>query len=107
MPERPRILITQKILPDAYPLLQAVGDVEANMDEGVIWSSDELLRRAPGHDYLLSLVTDTIDAKLLEVCANATPRLKMIANMAVGYNNIDVEAAARLDIKVSNTPGVL
>jgi glyoxylate reductase len=99
--------MTQKVPEAAYPLLEAVGDVEANREEGVIWSYDELLERAPGHDYIYSLVTNTIDARLLEACAATTPRLKLVANMAVGYNNIDVVAATRLHIAVTNTPGVL
>ncbi|EFH86760.1 2-hydroxyacid dehydrogenase [Ktedonobacter racemifer] len=107
MSERPKILVTQKIPADAYSLLHAIGEVEANMDEGVIWSPEELSRRAPGHDYLLCLLTDTIDARLLGACASASPRLKLVANMAVGYNNIDVEAATRQQIAVSNTPGIL
>ncbi|HCF84422.1 MAG TPA: D-glycerate dehydrogenase, partial [Ktedonobacter sp.] len=81
--------------------------VEANMEEGVIWPYEELLRRGPGHDYIYSLLTDNIDASFLEACAASTPRLQLVANMAVGYNNIDVEAATRLGIAVSNTPGVL
>ncbi|GAC1433609.1 MAG: 2-hydroxyacid dehydrogenase family protein [Ktedonobacteraceae bacterium] len=100
----PNILVTQKLPDAAYPLLQAAGTVDANTEEGRIWSADELLERAPGHDYLLCLVTDTIDARLLEACA---PQLKLVANMAVGYNNIDVAAARRLGIVVTNTPGVL
>jgi glyoxylate reductase len=100
---RPKILVTQKVPDPAYPPLEAIGDVEANMEEGVIWSYEELLRRGPGHDYIYSLLTDNIDARFLETCT----RLKMVANMAVGYNNIDVEAATRLGIAVSNTPGVL
>jgi len=107
MTERPKILVTQKVPDPAYPLLEAIGDVEANMEEGVIWPYEELLRRGPGHDYIYSLLTDNIDARFLEACAASTPRLKMVANMAVGYNNIDVEAATRLGIAVSNTPGVL
>jgi glyoxylate reductase len=107
MSERPKILVTQKVPGPAYPLLEAIGDVEANMEEGVIWPYEELLRRGPGHDYLYCLLTDNIDAHFLETCAAATPRLKMVANMAVGFNNIDVEAATRLGIGVSNTPGVL
>jgi glyoxylate reductase len=107
MIRRPSILITQKIPDAAYPLLEAIGDVEANREEGCIWSAAELLRHAPGHDYLYCLLTDTIDARLLEACASASPRLKMVANMAVGFNNIDVETATRLGIAVSNTPGVL
>ncbi len=107
MSERPKILVTQKVPEPAYPLLEAIGDVEANPVEGNIWSYEELLRRGPGHDYIYCLLTDNIDAQFLEACAAATPRLKMVANMAVGYNNIDVEAATRLGIAVSNTPGVL
>ncbi|HLX40899.1 MAG TPA: D-glycerate dehydrogenase [Ktedonobacteraceae bacterium] len=107
MPERPKILVTQKVPDPAYPLLEAIGDVEANMAEGNIWPYEELVRRGPGHDYIYSLLTDNIDANFLQACADASPRLKMVANMAVGFNNIDVEAATRLSIAVSNTPGVL
>ena len=100
----PKILVTQKIPDATYPLLEAVGVVDANMEEGRIWSASELLQKAPGHDYLLCLVTDSINAQVLEAC---TPQLKLVANMAVGYNNIDVVAAHRLGIEVTNTPGVL
>ncbi len=107
MADRPKILVTQKVPDPAYPPLEAIGDVEANMEEGVIWPYEELLRRGPGHDYIYCLLTDNIDARFLEACAAGTPRLKMIANMAVGFNNIDLETATRLGIAVSNTPGVL
>jgi glyoxylate reductase len=107
MTERAKILVTQKVPDPAYPILEAIGSVEANMEEGLIWPYEELLRRGPGHDYIYCLLTDNIDARFLEACATAQPRLKMIANMAVGFNNIDVTAATRLGIAVSNTPGVL
>ena len=107
MPEQPKILVTQKVPQAAYPILEAIGDVDANMHEGEVWSHEELLRRGPGHDYVYCLVTDTIDAAFLEACATSTPRLKLVANMAVGYNNIDIAAATRLGIAVTNTPGVL
>ena len=107
MTDRPKILVTQKVPDPAYSPLEAIGDVEANMEEGNIWPYEELLRRGPGHDYIYSLLTDNIDARFLEACAASTPRLKMVANMAVGFNNIDVETATRLRIAVSNTPGVL
>jgi glyoxylate reductase len=77
------------------------------MEEGVIWPYEELLRHGPGHEYIYCLLTDNIDARFLEACVAGTPRLKMVANMAVGFNNIDVDAATRLGIAVSNTPGVL
>ncbi len=107
MTGRPKILVTQKVPDPAYPPLEQIGEVEANMHEGVIWPYEELLRRGPNHDYIYSLLTDNIDARFLEACAAGTPRLRMVANMAVGYNNIDVDAATRLGIAVSNTPGVL
>ncbi len=107
MTDRPKILVTQKVPDPAYPPLEAIGDVEANMEEGNIWPYEELLRRGPGHDYIYSLLTDNIDARFLEACAASTPSFKMVANMAVGFNNIDVETATRLRIAVSNTPGVL
>jgi len=107
MTDRPKILVTQKVPDPAYPPLEAIGDVEANMEEGNIWPYEELLSRGPGHDYIYSLLTDNIDARFLEACAASTPSLKMVANMAVGFNNIDVETATRLRIAVSNTPGVL
>lgn len=107
MATRPKILVTQRVPDPAYAPLEAIGEVEANMEEGVIWPYEELLRRGPGHDYIYCLLTDTIDARFLEACAAGTPRLKMVANMAVGYNNIDVETATRLGIAASNTPGVL
>ena len=107
MTNRPKILVTQKVPDPAYPLLEAIGEVEANREEGVIWPYEELLRRAPGHDYIYCLLTDNIDERFLEACAAANPRTKMIANMAVGFNNINTEAATRLGIAVSNTPGVL
>ena len=107
MTDRPKILVTQKVPDPAYPLLAAIGDVDANMEEGSIWPYEELLSKGPGHDYIYSLLTDNIDAKFLEACVASTPRLRMVANMAVGFNNIDVEAATRLGIAVSNTPGVL
>src|SRR5229473_3668984 len=111
MTDRPKILVTQKVPDPAYPPLEAIGDVDANMEEGSIWPYEELLNRGPDHDYIYSLLTDNIDAKFLEACVESVvasaPRLRMVANMAVGFNNIDVEAATRLGIAVSNTPGVL
>jgi len=107
MEARPRILVTQKVPDPVYPPLTEIGIVDANEEEGLIWSPETLLQRAPGHDYLFSLVTNTIDARLLEACAASTPRLKLVANMAVGFNNIDLATATRLGIAVTNTPGIL
>jgi glyoxylate reductase len=104
-----RILITQQIPDEGLALLRAAGDVslESNPTPGAIWTAEELRARLPGHDYLLCLLTDQIDAALLEAGARGTPPLRLVANMAVGYNNIALEAARRLGILVTNTPGVL
>jgi lactate dehydrogenase-like 2-hydroxyacid dehydrogenase len=107
MEAHPRILVTQKVPDPAYPPLAEIGTIDANEEEGLIWSPETLFLRAPGHDYLFCLVTNTIDARLLEACAASTPRLKLVANMAVGFNNIDLAAATRLGIAVTNTPGIL
>ena len=66
-------------------------------------SPEELRDGARDAEGLLALITDRVDAALLD----AAPRLRAIANMAVGTDNIDVEAAAQRGIPVGNTPGVL
>ena len=64
---------------------------------------DELLWRVAGKDALICLLTETIDAELLA----AASRLRMVANVAVGFDNIDLQACTRQKVAVSNTPGVL
>jgi glyoxylate reductase len=64
----------------------------------------ELLRGVRGVDALLCLLSETIDDEIMEA---AGPRLRVISNMAVGYDNVDVEAATKRGILVTNTPGVL
>ena len=64
---------------------------------------DELLARAPHLEGLLALLTDPVDAELIE----AAPRLRAISNYAVGVDNVDVEAATARSIPVGNTPDVL
>lgn len=77
--------------------------------EAEIWEHDypppyqELVSRIHDKDGLLCLLTDRIDAALMD----AAPRLKVISQCAVGYDNIDVSAATRRGIRVGNTPGVL
>jgi glyoxylate reductase len=108
------VLISQQIPDAGLALLRSARDavLEINPTPGAIWTAEELRAHVPGHEYLLCLLTDQIDAALLEAGARAagaqgTPRLRLVANMAVGYNNIDLEAARRLGILVTNTPGVL
>jgi glyoxylate reductase len=99
------ILITRGIPAAGLTLLAAAGagtrvlqpDADAAVDRAA------LLDAAASADVLLTLLTERIDENVLA----ANPRLRGVANFAVGYNNIDVAAAARLGIPVSNTPGVL
>jgi glyoxylate reductase len=79
--------------------------LDINPDADRIWSKQELIERLKGggYDGLYCMLTNPIDAEVLD----AAPGLKVIANMAVGYNNIDVKEATRRGIAVSNTPGVL
>jgi len=66
-------------------------------------SRQELLRGIRNADGLISMLSDRIDREVID----AGPKLKIISNYAVGYNNIDLQAAADRDIPVTNTPGVL
>ncbi len=104
-----RVLVSQQIPQEGLDLLRSAEDLqlEINPTPGAIWTQEELRARIPGHDYLLCLLTDQIDAALLETGVRGSPPLRLVANMAVGYNNIDVEAARRLGVLVTNTPGVL
>lgn len=68
------------------------------------WGHDELVRQASQADAVLATLADRVDAKVLEAGAG---RLQVVANIAVGYDNIDVARAATLGIAVCNTPGVL
>lgn len=85
------------ILRKAYPHFQM------NMEDRVL-TRDELLSTVPGLDGLLSLLTDRIDAELLDV---AGPQLKIVANHAVGFDNVDLKAATERGVLITNTPGVL
>lgn len=82
--------------------LEAACDVDRIDATGPV-THDELVRRVAGKQALLSMVTDTVDRAVIE----AGKDLRVIANAAVGYNNIDVAAARERGIIVTNTPDVL
>lgn len=84
-------------------LRQNCKTVDVNPDDRVLTRA-ELLKNVKGRDAVLCLLTDKIDD---EVFAAAGPQCKIFANYAVGFNNVDVEAAKRRKVRVSNTPGVL
>ena len=97
-----RIFVTREL---PFPALDRLRE-EHEVD---VWPELEppppavLRERAARADALLTLLTDRVDAELLDAC----PQLQAVANMAVGTDNVDLEAAAARGIPVGNTPGVL
>lgn len=104
MTPRVRVLVTRR-LPDAglAPLREAGLLVDVyDSDEAI--PRAELLRRAAGAEALITLMSERVDDELLDA---AGPGLKVVANYAVGYDNVDVAACARRGVAVTNTPDVL
>src|SRR3990172_2719220 len=98
----PRILITRSLPPEAMSLAQARAAVDLHPGPHSLPRAD-LIARLKDKAGLVCLITDTIDAEVL----SGAPELKVVANVAVGYNNIDVAAATTRGIVVTNTPEVL
>jgi glyoxylate reductase len=96
------VFVTRALPFDALDRLRAAHDVDVWEHAGPP-PADALRERAARADGLLTMLTDTVDAALLDAC----PQLRAVANMAVGTDNIDLEAAAARGIPVGNTPGVL
>lgn len=99
---KPRILIARAIFPEVVERLAQHFEVEAN-PEDVVWPLPELLARLADKDGVLTTGSQRIDSELMAAC----PRLKIVANMAVGYNNFDVEAMTAAGVQGTNTPDVL
>ena len=98
-----RVFVARRIPEEGLALLRAAADVD-------LWDDDlpppraELIAHVRGVDALLSLLTDRVDDELLDAAGS---QLKVVANLAVGFDNIDVPACTRRGIPVGNTPGVL
>lgn len=97
-----KVFITRKIPQPGIEVLKEHFTVEINPYDRVL-SKDEIIKAIKGKDGLVCLLTDPIDRDVIA----AEPKLKMIASYAVGYDNIDVAAATKRGIPVSNTPDVL
>ncbi len=98
-----RILVTRRMPGDGLSLLGEHEVVGPNPDDRP-FTRDELCEQAGGVDAIVCLLTDRIDERVLEA---GRGRLRVVGNVAVGYDNVDIEAAARLAVAVCNTPGVL
>ena len=99
---KPKIFVTRELPKPAMDRLAEVFEVKVNPEDRVLIKS-EIIEGVKWCDVLLCLLTDTIDAEII----NSNRSLKGISNYAVGYNNIDVKAATQRGIPVCNTPGVL
>ncbi|MEW6376396.1 MAG: D-glycerate dehydrogenase [Thermodesulfobacteriota bacterium] len=97
-----RVLISQKIFNEVVAMVRQHFEVDWNQSETPL-SPSVLIQRLRDKMGAIILLTDRIDDNLLSYC----PELKIICNVAVGYNNIDLEACTRRGVMVTNTPGVL
>ena len=99
-----RVLVTRRLPPGGLDPLTEAGHELVEPDGDTGFGHDEIVALAADADAIVSLLTDRIDATVLSAGA---PRLRVVANVAVGYDNIDLDAAAELGVAVCNTPGVL
>ena len=103
MADRPPVLVTRRLPPGPMEAVRERCDVD-------LWEGDEampreeLLRRIAGKSGAITLLTDRVDAELLDA---AGPALAVVANYAVGFDNVDVEECSRRGVLASNTPEVL
>jgi glyoxylate reductase len=100
---RPRVFATRRFPDRVRAELERSFELDVNDSE---WppTREELVTRAAGCDGLMTMPSDWIDDELLDA---AGPRLRVVANFAVGFDNIDVPACTRRGVVVANTPGVL
>ena len=98
-----RIVVTRRIPEPAVELLSATGDVWVSPHDRPL-TTDELHEAVAGADTVVTLLHDRVDDAFLDA---AGPWLRVVANVAVGYDNVDVPACARRGVVVTNTPGVL
>ncbi len=102
MSSKPRVFVSRMIPQPALDLLNRDTDLEFNEEDTPLGKGD-LIRGIQGKEGLVCLLTDIIDD---EVLASNT-LLKVVSNVAVGYDNVDVQSATKRRIMVTNTPGVL
>jgi glyoxylate reductase len=97
------IFITRRVFRDAIDILEKEGHTIDINDSDRILPARELVKRAHGKTGLICLLNDSIDSVVMDKLSS----LKVISNIAVGYDNIDIVAATQRGIMVTNTPGVL
>jgi glyoxylate/hydroxypyruvate/2-ketogluconate reductase len=99
---KPKILVARAVFPEVIARLEQHFEVEANQADDS-WSKIELMARLQGKDGAFTTGGDRVDAEVLAAC----PQLKICANMAVGYNNFDLDAMTAAGVLATNAPDVL
>ncbi|HTD90905.1 MAG TPA: D-glycerate dehydrogenase, partial [Burkholderiales bacterium] len=99
---KPKIIVTREVFDDAIDHLKQHCEVDANQTD-IAYTPDALAAKLVNAQGLMCALTDRVDATLIA----RSPQLRVVANIAVGYNNIDVPACTARGIQVTNTPGVL
>lgn len=99
---KPKVLATRPLFPAAQEILNAACEAEYWTNPERI-SKEELFRRIKDKEGLVCLLTEKVDLELL----SAAPKLRIAANVAVGFDNIDVSACTKRGVVATNTPGVL
>jgi len=99
-----KIFVTRKIPKAGLELLKTAGHQVKSWPKSSAIPRKDLLKGAKGAEAILSLLTDRIDDELFEA---AGPQLKIVANLAVGYDNFDLAAFKRRKVLAANTPGIL
>jgi glyoxylate reductase len=103
MPDSPKIVVTRRIPEPAVELLREAGDVWVSPDDRPL-ETDELHDAVKGADVAVTLLHDKVDDAFLDAAGD---QLRAVCNVAVGFDNIDVPAATKRGVLVTNTPGVL
>jgi len=98
-----KILVTRKLINSSEELAKKLFEVKLNKEDKIL-SKEELIRASKGCDGILSSLTEKFDSNLI---SNLSGTIKIISNFAVGFGNIDIEAAKKKNIVVTNTPDVL
>jgi len=99
---KPRVLVTREVFDETLAFLAQHCEVESNQEDRA-FEPEALAHHLADKDGVMCALTDRIDDKLLARC----PKLKAVANIAVGYNNIDLPACTARGVMATNTPGVL
>ena len=99
---RPRVLVARAVFPEVLARLAEHFEVEANPTD-TIFTQPQLIERLQGKAGAFTTGSERIDAELLAAC----PQLRVVANMAVGYNNFDIAACTAAGVLATNTPDVL